>query len=94
MSLPGWSPSPSEAHCSQGRFLMAEKKASVTPAFETGKKNNLGNYKPDSYTSVPGKVEKQILQPFPNTWRTRRQVGTASTDLPRANHAENPDCLP
>lgn len=66
---------------------MTEKKASVTSAFETGKKNNLRDYKPVSHTSVPGKVTAQILQPFPNTQRTRRQLGTASTDLPRANHA-------
>jgi len=62
---------------------VTEKKASVTPTFETGKKNSLGNYKPLSHTSVPGKAAEQILQPFPNTRRTRRQRGTASRHLPK-----------
>lgn len=37
------------------------KKANITPVFQKGKKENPGNYKPVSLTSVPGRVTQQIL---------------------------------
>ncbi|KFV77690.1 RNA-directed DNA polymerase from mobile element jockey, partial [Struthio camelus australis] len=37
------------------------KKASVTSVFKKGKKEEPGNYRPASFTSIPGKVMEQLL---------------------------------
>ncbi|KAK4824792.1 hypothetical protein QYF61_019218 [Mycteria americana] len=37
------------------------KKANITPVFQKGKKENPGNYKPVSLTSIPGRVIEQFL---------------------------------
>ncbi|KFV87175.1 RNA-directed DNA polymerase from mobile element jockey, partial [Struthio camelus australis] len=37
------------------------EKASVTPVFQKGKKEDPGNYRPASLTSSPGKVMEQLL---------------------------------
>ncbi|KGL81578.1 hypothetical protein N309_03232, partial [Tinamus guttatus] len=37
------------------------KKASVTPVFEKGKKEDPGNYRPVSLTSVPGKAMERLI---------------------------------
>ena len=37
------------------------KKASVTPIFKDGKKEDPGNYRPVSLTSIPGKVMEQLI---------------------------------
>ncbi|KGL72651.1 RNA-directed DNA polymerase from mobile element jockey, partial [Tinamus guttatus] len=37
------------------------RKASVTPVFKKGKKEEAGNYRPVSLTSVPGKVMERLI---------------------------------
>ncbi|KFV76362.1 RNA-directed DNA polymerase from mobile element jockey, partial [Struthio camelus australis] len=37
------------------------KKANVTPVFKKGKKEEPGNYRPVSLTSIPGKVMEQLV---------------------------------
>ena len=37
------------------------RKANVTPVFKNGKKEDPGNYRPGSFTSVPGKVMEQLI---------------------------------
>jgi len=56
------------------------RKASVTPVFKKGKKEDPGNYRVAGLTSIPGKVMEQLILEV--IWRKRRLLGVVSMDSP------------
>jgi len=70
-----------------GEVLKDWRKAIVTAVFKKGKKEDAGNYRPVSRTSIPGKVMEQlILEVILNKWRKRRLLGVVSMDSQGENH--------
>ena len=64
------------------------RKVNVTPVFKKGKKEDSGNYRPVSLTSIPGKMMEQlILEVINKQVEERRLSGVVSMDSPRGNHA-------
>jgi len=50
-----------ERSCRTGDVPEDSRKASVTPIFKKGKKEDPGNYRPVSLTSIPGKMMEQLI---------------------------------
>ncbi|GAB0184844.1 mitochondrial enolase superfamily member 1 [Grus japonensis] len=64
------------------------RKANVTLVFKKDKKEDPGNYRPISLTSIPGKVMEQlILEVTPKQVEEKRLLGVVNMDSPRGNHA-------
>ncbi|KFP26656.1 RNA-directed DNA polymerase from mobile element jockey, partial [Colius striatus] len=50
-----------EQSCRTGEVPEDWRKVNVTPVFKKGRKDNMGNYRPVSLTSIPGKMMAQSI---------------------------------
>ncbi|GAB0176869.1 mitochondrial enolase superfamily member 1 [Grus japonensis] len=51
------------------------RKASVTPVFKKGRKEDPGNYRPVSLTSIPGKVMEQLILDVASKQEEKKVIG-------------------
>lgn len=70
-----------------GKLPADRRKTNVIAVFKNGKKENSGNYRPVSLTSIPGKVIGQLILDVIYMGRKKRLSGVVDMNSPSGKHA-------